>query len=242
MTVKKHYDEHLGNFYSWMLGDFDPKKTEFLEFCKKQKLQPTILPAHAIDLGAGSGIQSVPLAELGYQVTAIDFNKQLIDELEANKKDLPIEVVNDDIRNLKNYVRENTVLILCCGDTVSHLASVDEITQLLHDAYTSLGKEGKILLSFRDYSFELTDTSRFIPVKSDPERILTCFLEYLDNKVWVTDILHEKVENAWQQKISSYEKVRISKQVIQDILLKLNFTIEYSESINRMEYIIATKK
>ena len=26
MSVKEHYDNHLGNFYSWMIGDFISKQ------------------------------------------------------------------------------------------------------------------------------------------------------------------------------------------------------------------------
>jgi len=33
-------------------------------------------------------------------------------------------------------------------------------------------------LSFRDLTPDLTGLNRFIPVRSDPDRIMTCFLEY----------------------------------------------------------------
>jgi 2-polyprenyl-3-methyl-5-hydroxy-6-metoxy-1,4-benzoquinol methylase len=44
----------------------------------------------AIDLGAGYGIQSIALANLGFRVRAVDFNRQLLEELSVNKKSLPI--------------------------------------------------------------------------------------------------------------------------------------------------------
>lgn len=28
MNVKEHYDDHLGNFFSWMSGDFTEKQRE----------------------------------------------------------------------------------------------------------------------------------------------------------------------------------------------------------------------
>jgi hypothetical protein len=28
MTAKKHYDNHWGNFYSWMIGDLETKQTD----------------------------------------------------------------------------------------------------------------------------------------------------------------------------------------------------------------------
>jgi hypothetical protein len=32
MTVKEHYDQHLGNFYAWMSGDFTEKQREQKNF------------------------------------------------------------------------------------------------------------------------------------------------------------------------------------------------------------------
>lgn len=241
MKVKKHYDIHLGAFYSWMIGDFNAKKNEFIDFCKQIELKPSGNDV-AIDLGAGNGIQSIALAELGFKVTAIDFNLQLLNELQNNKKNLPVEVIEDDIKNILNYRDKNAGLVICCGDTISHLESVDEIKNLIIDIYKILTKKGKILLSFRDYSFELEDTQRFIPVKSEDNRILTCFLEYFKEKVRVTDILHQKNESIWEQKISSYEKVRVSKQMISQLLIDNNFEILVEQSINRMMHIVAAKK
>ncbi len=60
---------------------------------------------------------------------------------------------------------------MCCGDTISHLESKAEIQKLIVDSYNILQSKGKIILSFRDYSFELEDENRFIPVKSDSQRI-----------------------------------------------------------------------
>ena len=38
----------------------------------------------AVDLGAGCGFQSIPLARLGFAVTAIDIDRKLLDELHRN--------------------------------------------------------------------------------------------------------------------------------------------------------------
>lgn len=58
MTVKEHYDNHLGNFYSWMAGDFDAKQKEFEFWLKAHNIFPE-LNGYAIDLGAGHGIQCI---------------------------------------------------------------------------------------------------------------------------------------------------------------------------------------
>lgn len=240
MNVKKHYDDHLANFYSWMLGDFNEKKDEFVAFCKQNNIKPTKSKL-AIDLGAGSGIQSVALAELGYQVLAIDFNQQLLDELHRNKGELPVEIINKDITEVIDFKNKQAELIVCCGDTISHLAGIEEIEKLITNISGTLTEKGLAVFSFRDYSKPLEDTSRFIPVKNDENRIHTCILEYFEDKVRVTDLLHEKIQNDWQQKVSSYYKVRISTEQITNILTNNGFGILHEEIIRGIVYLVCRK-
>jgi hypothetical protein len=117
----------------------------------------------------------------------------------------------------------------------------NEIKKLITDISTILKPNGKILFSFRDYSTELIGDSRFIPIKSDDDRILTCILDYEKEKVRVTDLLHEKTETGWNQKISSYFKVRIFTNEIIEILESVGFKIQLNSVINKMTNVIAIK-
>ncbi|HNK58755.1 MAG TPA: methyltransferase domain-containing protein, partial [Leptospiraceae bacterium] len=94
MAAKEHYDKHLGSFYSWMVGDFESKQNEFSEFLNEMKILPRS-SKNVIDLGAGHGIQTISLAKLGFHVTAIDFNEQLLQELKKNSEGFDIKIVND---------------------------------------------------------------------------------------------------------------------------------------------------
>jgi SAM-dependent methyltransferase len=240
MTAKEHYENHLANFYSWMIGDFDEKMNAFKSFCVQREIKP-FSSTVAIDLGAGTGIQSLALASLGFEVLAIDFNDKLLEELEARGKDYRIQFIKDDIRVSSMYIDKHPELVVCAGDTITHLDSIGEVNQLLKDIYSALVSEGRIVISFRDYSNELKDTSRFIPVKNDPNKILTCFLEYFDSKVRVTDIFHERIEAKWHQKISSYEKLRIPKIDFSKMLIGCGFNITFESMENGMLTFIGQK-
>jgi 2-polyprenyl-3-methyl-5-hydroxy-6-metoxy-1,4-benzoquinol methylase len=239
MTTKEHYDNHLGYFYSWMTGDFNVKSTEFKKFLSDNSIAARSTGI-AIDLGAGHGLQSIPLAELGFRVIAVDFNQQLLDELKINAKNLDITLVHDDIKKVRNFATKPE-LIVCCGDTLSHLSSKEEVKTLVEHIAESLNSNGKFILSFRDYSTALTGASRFIPVKSDENRILTCILDYENEFVTVTDLLHEKEDGAWIQKVSSYQKVRLLTDEVIEYLGANGLSIEINEVNNRMTTIIAIK-
>lgn len=239
-TVKEHYDKHLGHFYSWMSGDFESKTKEFIEFLTNNSIKP-VASKTAIDLGAGHGLQSIPLALLGYKVFSIDFNQELLDELTVNAKNLDITVINDDIRNFVLIPDIKPELIVCCGDTLAHFDNKSDLKKFIIDIANNLDKNGKVILSFRDYSKELHGVERFIPVKNDNERILTCILDYELEFLTVTDLLHEKTNDGWVQKVSSYKKIRIITTEIIEILLKCNLTIVFNQIVNRLTTIIASK-
>jgi len=240
MTVKEHYDKHLGNFYSWFTGDFRTKVEEFQEFLTENGIKPE-QSKMALDLGAGHGIQSVAMAKNGFNVTAIDFNKQLLSELSTNSKSYPIDIIKDNICNVKNYVKREPELIICYGDTLMHLENKNTIKNFINDCAETLTDNGKLILSFRNYTEELKGENRFIPVKSDNDKILTCVLEYYTDKITVTDLLQERSEQGWVQKISSYNKVRILPKEIEDIIKKCGLKITVNKIINRLEIIIAEK-
>jgi len=241
MTAKEHYDNHLGDFYSWMAGDFEEKQREHQQFLADQGISPASTK-FAIDLGAGHGIQSVSLAKVGFNVKAIDFNRQLLTELKQNTKGLAVEVIEDDIRAISKYAKPGPELIICWGDTLTHLESVKEIERLLFDCYDALTENGKLIISFRDYSAELIGESRFIPVKSDAGRILTCFLEYFPDHVRVTDLLYEKDVMGWKQKVSSYKKVRFLPSSVKNYLEKIGMKVIFEGIVSRLNTIIAIKE
>ena len=63
-TVKQHYNEVLSDVYSWMFGGFESGIQRNIEFINKHKLNPQG-SGIAVDLGAGCGFQSIPLARAG---------------------------------------------------------------------------------------------------------------------------------------------------------------------------------
>ncbi len=239
MSVKQHYDSHLGNFYSWMAGDFATQQQAQQAILKQFKIKP---PKNniAVDLGCGHGLHAVSLANIGFSVVAIDFNKQLLQELKHNKGGLDIDIIEDDFTKFKNRIL-TAGLAICMGDTIAHLPSVEVMLQLFKDVYERLEKRGKFIVSYRDYGVALTDEQRFIPVKSDDTRIHTCFLEYFADRVRITDILHQKDGQGWKQSASSYYKLRLDRALVDELLEKAGFTIDTTENINRMWYCVAKK-
>jgi 2-polyprenyl-3-methyl-5-hydroxy-6-metoxy-1,4-benzoquinol methylase len=241
MQVKKHYKEHLSHFYSWMVGDIELKIADFRNFLMNHHIEPKETKV-AIDLGAGNGIQSIALKESGFEVTAIDFDERLLNELKSNRRAKGIETVQSDIRDIIKFRYLKPELIVCCGDTITHLDNKKQIKNLIEDSKDILTRNGQLILTFRDYSHKLNDRQRFIPVKSSSDRILTCILEYNAEKVKVTDLLYEKKEREWKQKVSSYEKVRISTSELVEFIEHAGMEISVNEPVDGMQTLVANVK
>ncbi len=124
-SVKEHYETLLSGVYTWLFGGFEEAKNNNVEFFKTQKIIP-VNSGTAIDLGAGSGFQSIPLAEAGYSVVAIDYNGQLLEELRKNGQNLKIKSVQDDLINFQIYCEQSVELVVCMTDTLLHLDSKDQ--------------------------------------------------------------------------------------------------------------------
>lgn len=237
-TVKEHYDNHLAQFYSWMIGDFEINRQDQEDFFVRQGISPG--PSKlAIDLGSGPGIQSIALARLGFSVWAIDFNKTLCDELRRRKGNLNIEILEEDILDFSESIKDQVDLVVCMGDTLTHLPDSKTVYSLIKEISSVLTDDGKLILSFRDLSEELSGLQRFIPVRSDNDRIHTCFLEYFPHHVSVTDILHERIHGSWTLKASSYPKLRLPVELVRKYLTENHFRLMGVESIRGMHYWVA---
>jgi 2-polyprenyl-3-methyl-5-hydroxy-6-metoxy-1,4-benzoquinol methylase len=239
-SVKEHYDELLAPYYSWICGGCELKFLETQKFFQSQGIRPS-LSGLAVDLGAGSGFQSIPLSRSGFKVFAIDLSHDLLTELKSHAEGLSIVTIEDNLLNFTDHIPRNIELIVCMGDTLTHLQTLEEVQILFEKAYQALEDKGHLILSFRDLTSELRSLDRFILVRNDSKKIFTCFLEYEKNHVKVHDIIHERIGDRWVMKKSYFRKLRISPQWVNDCLLKSCFTIEDHSNENGMITILARK-
>ena len=239
-SVEEHYDNLLAQYYTWISGGYDFKINENRIFFRDHGIRPRGSGV-ALDLGAGTGFQTIPLAESGFKVIALDINGRLLAELKQKARNLPVVTVRDSLLNLKEHSPEEVEIITCMGDTLSHLNSLEEVQQLLQNTYALLGRGGGLILSFRDLTEELSGLDRIIPVKSDADRIFTCFLEYETTHVKVHDIVYEKVKNQWEMKKSVFKKLRISPQWIRDSLMALGYQVAKFDTEKGIVTVVAHK-
>ncbi len=239
-TVAEHYERHLAPIYVWMTGGIEAALhaggTEI------DALRLPIAPGSAVlDLGAGFGVHSIPLARKGMSVTAIDFSAELLRVLSELQGELPVRAINDDLLEFPRHITEPPAAILLMGDTIAHLPGRDDVERLIGKAFAELRPGGMLVVSLRDYAIAQSGDQRFIPVRSDDTRILTCFLEYEPDAVVVHDIIHERTPDGWQTKISHYSKLRLAPEHLAGTLEANGFRVRRETGMNGMVRLVAQK-
>jgi hypothetical protein len=239
-TSAAHYATHLGPIYSWMLGDLNAALAR-----SAAEIDDLPLPAGrgvAVDLGAGLGLHSLALAKRGFDVVAFDNCEMLLDEMRSRGGTAPIVIHNADLLEFRRFLPEPVQVIVCMGDTLTHLPALSSVESLFKAVAGALAPGSVFAATFRDYaSTELKGEQRFILVRADDARILTCFLEYQEHQIMAHDLLYEKEDGLWRQTISSYPKLRLAPEWVIVKLSALGFSVKSDSTPGGMVRIVATK-
>jgi SAM-dependent methyltransferase len=243
----KHYRQLLAEHYVWMFGiPFEQKVAEqkFLIERFASSLPAELRSGPAIDLGCGPGFQAIALAELGFApVIAVDISKELLSQLRARSGSHAIETREADLASPDTIgPTQDVAVIVCMGDTLTHLPAKDAVQNLFRVVFGKLAPGGLFVLTYRDLTSEIYGIDRFLPVHSDDSTIMTCFLEYKNEDfVAVNDLVYVREESGWKLNKSSYEKLRLSSKWTMDSLRNAGFEIERAEAAGRL-LLVATRK
>jgi SAM-dependent methyltransferase len=246
-TVNEHYERLLSQHYTWMFGvSFEDRVSE-----QKSFLSSTLAPLHytpqgatAVDLGCGPGFQTIALAQLGFSpVIAIDTSAELLDELGVHVGDLPVRIEKADMRDLPAIVQTGqATVIVCMGDTLTHLPEKRDVSTLFRGAFDRLRPGGMFVITYRDLTKELHGIDRFIPVRSDENKIMTCFLEFENaDSVVVHDLVYLRQDMGWSLNKSSYRKLRLGIEWVRDELSRAGFDILSEDLSGRLIGLGAVK-
>ena len=239
-TVVEHYDRHLAPVYLWMAGG-----AEAALAAGRAEVDALNLPvdpgAVVLDLGAGFGMHAIPLARLGARVTAIDTSAELLRTLDHLRDGLPVRTILDDLRAFEQHCDMPPSAVLCMGDTITHLPDAAAVEDLIQRVARVLKPGGVFVLTFRDNSVPLEAERRFVPVRSDDRRILTCFLEYEPETVRVHDILHERAADGWQTRVSAYRKLRLAPGQLLATLQSRGLKVRSEAGMRGMVRVIARR-
>ena len=131
----------LAPFYDAINADIDYKAwAEFIEkiFNKTMKTKPELV----LDLGCGTGSMTLALANLGYDMTGIDYSAEMLDiareRAEKAKKD--VLWLQQDMTEFELYGTVDATV--CCLDCINHLTDEDALSDCLNLVHNYLIPDG----------------------------------------------------------------------------------------------------
>ena len=227
-AVEAHYDELLGERYTWMMGG--PAACQASARALFDAAGIVAQPGDiALDLGAGAGFHARTLAERGFEVIAVESNVALLHELSEVCAGFGVAPVHGHLLADRAYrSRAPFALILCVGDTLAHLNDQEDVSRLIDLSAALLAPGGALLLQFREQPQEVRPHDCSFVVRSERDRIMECILHFDAERVWVTDVVHEWGGQLWRTIRSTYPKLRLS---VDDIVCEAK-AAGLTESVN----------
>lgn len=156
MSPSRFYDD-LADYYDLIYPDWERSMArqgeaidQMLRSLESPKPKEEI---RVLDIAAGIGTQTLPLATLGYDVTARDLSGSAVARLsrEAEARGLSIDAAQADMRAVSASVEGRFDVIIAFDNAIPHLQNSPEITRTFQDLCHLLVPGGALILSVRDY-------------------------------------------------------------------------------------------
>lgn len=127
-----------------------------------------------VDMGCGNGTLSFELNNFYKQVVGVDLDSAMI-HVATNKKEMEhstVEFLQAGMLNLIDILRPKSVDgLICFGNTLVHLNSLDEVTQFIQQSKTVLKKDGMLLIQLVNYDRILSKDISSLPTVENDELI-----------------------------------------------------------------------
>lgn len=168
-----------------------------------------------LDIGCATGKLAFQLAEAGAKVTGIDLNEDLLGQALGcsgfRSADLPIRGSEPDkyrVASLKFQIGNMLDLetdfkpaqfdvVLCFGNTLVHLQTIELIQQMLNGIFAVLKTGGRFLLQILNYDYIFTEqVSELPPIETENIRFIRKY-KFEENSPLIrfqTELILKKVE------------------------------------------------
>lgn len=120
-----------------------------------------------LDASCGAGAQAVPLAQLNFDVVAVDPSPGMLRKAreiaEQSGVTDKIQFLQGDFLHLIDLVSESFDAVISKGNSLPHLLLDDEIETALLNFYELLRPGGTLVVGMRDFGPFMHDRPRFLP-------------------------------------------------------------------------------
>lgn len=151
--------EEISKYYDLIF----PVSRDTVEFIKSSIGDP---PKAVLDIACGTGGYSIELSKNGYNLTAVDLDKKMIEGLKekANATESSIKFLQADMLKLKEKFDECEFdAAYCIGNSLVHLSSIHEIKNFFIEVRKLLKKQGVFIFQIINYDRIISKNIKSLP-------------------------------------------------------------------------------
>lgn len=118
-----------------------------------------------LDLAAGTGNYSIALSKMGYEVTAVDLDEEMVRKIEEknNTEGTKVKALVLDMNKVET-LNDKFDAIICIGNSLVHLQDKKEIQDLVKKLYNSLNEDGVLIIQIVNYDRVLKKHVKELPL------------------------------------------------------------------------------
>lgn len=231
-------------FYKQIAPYYDyifPAGAEQLQFIRNVVGEP---PKKLLDIACGTGIYSVRLSQLGYDLWACDIDAEMVRRAEIKAKGLntSINLFVSDMLQLEQHVNEKFDCVFCIGNSIVHLGTTEAILSGLIQMKKCLSTAGKLVLQIINFDRILEKGITALPTITNEEAEIEFSRYYsLDRArglIYFDTVLNAKKEGRLTTFKNRVELFPLVSSKMADLLHKAGFNkVELFGGFNHEPYI-----
>lgn len=161
--VQQQYD-NISEFYEVFYSGVD-KEEIYQSFIEMNKEHFDLLSSNSLvcDCSCGNGLQSIAMKKHGINIIASDISKEMINLTKKNAEDEGIEfpILNLSWTELSKHYYNYFDLVFCWGNSISHSLSKEDMINNLEALYSTMKKNGKLIIETRNWDKILQNQQRY---------------------------------------------------------------------------------
>ena len=151
--------EEIADYYDYIFP-LNTAQIDFVNSCIEEPLRNRTI----LDIGCGTGDLAIALSDMGFDITSIDSDAEMLKRAERKMKK-PVVFARLDMREIKSYFTATVFdAVLCFGNTLVHLNSLSEVEDFCRQVKAVLKDSGRFLLQILNYDHILDHNITNLPL------------------------------------------------------------------------------
>lgn len=198
---------------------------------------------NAIDIGCGTGVDTIALTNNGMKVTGFDTSRKMIQNARHNAKErnLRIRFSNSPVQNVDKSFHSEYDMIVSLGNAIANINPV-VLRKILIKSYKLLKPGGTIIIQILNYEAARKSDKRIVNITRGKGNLFIRFYDFEKNKLNF-NILKMNDNNLQEYSLISTELFEYNRLDLKLLIEKPGFTnIKFYSDLNRTKFHPSTSK